>query len=261
MTIKGLNRFTGRKVLVTGAASGIGRATALRFLEEGAQVIFVDRDRQKLDAVMEGLDTSRAFASLSDISIPSEVAELLSFTKAQLGGLDVLINNAGVTASGTVLDCDLETWGTVCATILTGTINVSRSFLPLLIESKGNIVNTASVSGMRGDWNTAYYDAAKGGVVNLTRVMAMDHGHTGIRVNAICPSVTRTGMTAEAVKDEAFVKSVEDRIPLQRLGLPEDMAAAITFLASDDAAYITGLIMPVDGGVTASNGQPPFPMS
>lgn len=157
MTIKGLKRFTGRKVLVTGAASGIGRATALRFLEEGAQVVFVDRDRQKLAAVMEGLDASRAFAFLSDISIPSEVAELVSFTKVQLGGLNVLVNNAGVTALGTVLDCDLETWGTVCATILTGTINVSRSFLPLLIESKGNIVNTASVSGMRGDWNTAYY--------------------------------------------------------------------------------------------------------
>ncbi|AQS90551.1 3-oxoacyl-ACP reductase [Gluconobacter albidus] len=261
MPIHGLSRFEGKKVLVTGAASGIGRATALRFLGEGAHVVLVDRDRVKLDDVMKTLDPKYAVASLTDISVPEQVEALCTFVKKHFHQLDVLVNNAGVTAMGTVLDCDLETWGTVCATTLTGTLNVSRTFLPLLITTKGNIVNTASVSGMRGDWNTAYYDVAKGGVVNLTRVMAMDHGKDGVRVNAICPSVTRTAMTAEAVKDEAFVKSVEDRVPLQRLGEAEDMAAAITFLASGDAAYITGLIMPVDGGVTASNGQPPFPMS
>ena len=261
MAIHGLSRFKGRKVLVTGAASGIGHATALRFLAEGAHVILVDRDKAKLDDVMKTLDPQYAAASLTDISSPQQVQKLFAFTKTHFGTLDVLVNNAGVTTIGTVLDCDLEAWGTVCATTLTGTLNVSRTFLPLLIETKGNIVNTASVSGMRGDWNTAYYDVAKGGVVNLTRVMAMDHGKNGVRVNAICPSVTRTAMTADAVKNQAFVGSVEDRVPLQRLGEPEDMAAAITFLASDDAAYITGLILPVDGGVTASNGQPPFPMS
>ncbi|MFT8951459.1 MAG: SDR family oxidoreductase [Gluconobacter sp.] len=261
MATQGLSRFTGRKVLVTGAASGIGHATALRFLDEGAHVILVDRDQEKLDEAMKSLDPNKATASLTDISKPDEVQKLLDLTKQTFGTLDVLVNNAGVTTIGTVLDGDLDAWQTVCATTLTGTLNVSRTFLPLLIQSKGNIVNTASVSGMRGDWNTAYYDVAKGGVVNLTRVLAMDHGKDGVRVNAICPSVTRTAMTADALKDPAFVKSVEDRVPLQRLGEPEDMAAAITFLASEDAAYITGLIMPVDGGVTASNGQPPFPMS
>jgi len=260
MALHGLSRFIGRKVLVTGAASGIGHATALRFLEEGAHVLLVDRDDAKLKTVMASLDSTKAKASLTDISQPDQVEALLAFTKQTFGTLDILVNNAGVTTMGTVLDGDLSAWQTVCATTLTGTLNVSRTFLPLLIESKGNIVNTASVSGMRGDWNTAYYDVAKGGVVNLTRVLAMDHGKDGVRVNAICPSVTRTAMTADALKNPAFVKSVEDRIPLQRLGEPEDMAAAITFLASDDAAYITGLIMPVDGGVTASNGQPPFPM-
>ncbi|MBS1050085.1 SDR family NAD(P)-dependent oxidoreductase [Gluconobacter japonicus] len=261
MALHGLSRFTDRKVLVTGAASGIGHATALRFLEEGAHVLLVDRDEDKLNDVMTSLDPAKATASLTDISQPKQVETLLTFTQQTFGTLDVLVNNAGVTTMGTVLDGDLSAWETVCATTLTGTLNVSRTFLPLLIKSKGNIVNTASVSGMRGDWNTAYYDVAKGGVVNLTRVLAMDHGKDGVRINAICPSVTRTAMTAEAVKDAAFVKRVEDRIPLQRLGEPEDMAAAITFLASDDATYITGLIMPVDGGVTASNGQPPFPMN
>ena len=261
MSIHGLSRFKDKKVLVTGAASGIGHATALRFLDEGAHVILVDRDKAKLDDVTKALDPKYAVPSLTDISAPEQVEDLYKLVEKQFGTLDVLVNNAGVTAMGTVLDCDLATWSTVCATTLTGTLNVSRTFLPMLIKAKGNIVNTASVSGMRGDWNTAYYDVAKGGVVNLTRVMAMDHGKKGVRVNAICPSVTRTAMTAEAVKDEGFVKSVEDRVPLQRLGEPEDMAAAITFLASADASYITGLIMPVDGGVTASNGQPPFPMS
>lgn len=261
MPLQGLSRFKGRKVLVTGAASGIGRATALRFLAEGAQVILVDRDKQKLDDVMGTLDPQQAFASLTDISSPEQVQALYAFVKTQFGTLNILVNNAGVTAMGTVLDCDLATWGTVCATTLTGPLNVSRTFLPLLIQTKGNIVNTASVSGMRGDWNTAYYDVAKGGVVNLTRAMAMDHGKDGVRVNAICPSVTRSAMTADALENREFVTSVQARVPLQRLGEPDDMAAAITFLASDDAAYITGLIMPVDGGVTASNGQPPFPMS
>ncbi|GBQ21183.1 dehydrogenase [Gluconacetobacter sacchari DSM 12717] len=245
---------------MTGAASGIGLATALRFLEEGASVILVDRDEAALHAVMHGLDPQRAIPSLTDISIPAQVESLLALARRQFGALDVLVNNAGVTTMGTVLECDLAAWNTVCATILNGTIDVSRTFLPMLIDRGGNIVNVASVSGMRGDWNTAYYDVAKGGVVNLTRVMAMDHGRAGVRVNAICPAVTRTGMTKDAVKDKAFVRSVEDRIPLGRLGEPEDMAAAITFLASADAAFVTGLIMPVDGGVTASNGQPPFPM-
>lgn len=259
MTMIELTRFTGRRVVVTGAASGIGRATALRFLREGASVVFVDRDEKKLAETTAGLDPARAVVSRTDISVPEQVRALFGLVRDRMGGLDCLVNNAGVTAMGTVLDAGLDTWEEVCATTLTGTINVSRTFLPLLVESRGAIVNVASVSGMRGDWNTAYYDVAKGGVVNLTRVMAMDHGRAGVRVNAVCPSVTRSAMTADALENDAFVRSVEERIPLGRLGEPEDMAAAITFLASDDAAYITGLIMPVDGGVTASNGQPPFP--
>ncbi|GAA4502516.1 hypothetical protein GCM10023158_30640 [Gluconacetobacter tumulicola] len=197
----------------------------MRFLQEGASVILVDRDAKALDAVMTGLDPKRAIPSLTDISIPAQVRTLLGLTRRHFGTRDVLVNNAGVTAMGTVLDCDPQSWNIVCATILNGTIDVSRTFLSMLINSVGNIVNVASVSGMRGDWNTAYYDVAKGGVVNLTRVMAMDHGRTGVRINAICPSVTRTGMTKDAVKDGAFVKRVEDRIPLGRLGEPEDMVA------------------------------------
>ncbi|MCP1237805.1 SDR family NAD(P)-dependent oxidoreductase [Gluconobacter kondonii] len=124
MPIQGLSRFKGKKVLVTGAASGIGHATAVRFLDEGAYVILVDRDKTKLDDVAKALDPKYAVPSLTDISVPEEVEALYKLVEKQFGTLDVLVNNAGVTAMGTVLDCDLATWSTVCATTLTGTLNV-----------------------------------------------------------------------------------------------------------------------------------------
>ena len=260
MPIQGLSRFAGQVVLVTGAASGIGLATARRFVQEGASVIFADRDKNALDGAISGLNPLHAVTSLTDISAPLQVEAMIETIIARFGRLDVVVNNAGVTTPGTVLDSGLDAWLKVCSTTLTGTIDVSRSALPHLIETRGCIVNTASVSGTGGDWNTAYYDAAKGGVVSLTRAMALDHGRSGVRVNAICPSVTHTGMTADMLKkNPEFVKKFEDRSPLGRVGQPEDMAAAILFLASADAAYITGVMLPVDGGISASNGQPAFP--
>ncbi|EHH67846.1 meso-2,3-butanediol dehydrogenase [Gluconobacter morbifer] len=259
MPLQGLTRFPGQVVLVTGAASGIGKATARRFVQEGATVIFADKQEESLHEAMDRLEPAQAIPSITDVSISEQVQTMISMVNERFGRLDVLVNNAGTTALGTVLDSPWAEWERVCATTLSGTVDVSRTALPYLIESKGCIVNTASVSGIGGDWNTPYYDAAKGGVVSLTRAMALDHGRDGVRINAICPSVTRSEMTKDMLDNEPYLQSLRDRVALGWMGEPEDMAAAILFLASADAAYITGLIMPVDGGTTASNGQPPFP--
>lgn len=259
MPIQGLTRFSDKIVMVTGAASGIGKATACRFYDEGATVIFLDRDADSLQDVVARLDETRAIGTTTDISDDAQVASLERFVLQRFDKLDVLVNNAGVTAMGTVLDTDLSDWDRVAGTTLRGTINMCRTFLPLLQRTKGNIVNVASVSGIRSEWNTAYYNAAKGGVVNLTHTLAMDHGRDQVRINAVCPSVTRSAMTQPLLQNADFVEKLKQRIPLGRIADPEDQAAAILFLASDDASFITGAILPVDGGVTSSSGQPPMP--
>jgi len=131
-----------------------------------------------------------------------------------------------------------------------------RAAIPHLEKTKGSIINTASVSGTGGDWGMSPYNAAKGAIVNLTRALALDLGRKGIRVNAVCPSLTRTGMTEDMLKDEALVAKFKERIPFGRVCEPEEVAAVIAFLASDDASFVTGANIAVDGGVSASNGQP-----
>jgi meso-butanediol dehydrogenase / (S,S)-butanediol dehydrogenase / diacetyl reductase len=146
----------------------------------------------------------------------------------------------------------------VMATDLDGVFFGCRAALPHLEKTKGSIVNTASVSGTGGDWTASPYNAAKGAVVNLTRSLALDLGRKGIRVNSVCPSLTRTGMTADMMEDEARLGKFRERIPLGRVCEPREVAAVIAFLASDDASFVTGANVAVDGGVSASNGQPPL---
>jgi meso-butanediol dehydrogenase / (S,S)-butanediol dehydrogenase / diacetyl reductase len=147
-------------------------------------------------------------------------------------------------------------WKSLMSTDLDGVFYCTHFFMPALLNSKGNVVNTSSVSGLGGDWGMSVYNAAKGAVTNFTRALAMDYGTDGVRVNAVCPGFTFTDLTEEMKNDEALLARFYDRIPLGRAGEPEDIASAIAFIASDDARYITGVNLPVDGGLTASNGQP-----
>ncbi|WP_137926474.1 SDR family oxidoreductase [Cupriavidus sp. 2SB] len=133
----------------------------------------------------------------------------------------------------------------------------ARAALPHLMRSKGCIVNTASVSGLGADWNLSFYNAAKSGVVNLTRALALDYGRVGVRINSVCPSLTRTGLTADMFEDETLLDKFRERIALGRTAEPDDIAGEIVFMASDDARFVTGVNLPVDGGLSASNGQPP----
>jgi meso-butanediol dehydrogenase / (S,S)-butanediol dehydrogenase / diacetyl reductase len=176
---------------------------------------------------------------------------------ARFGTLDVMVNNAGIASEGTALDVSLEDWRRTIDTDLSGVFHGCRAALPELLKTKGCIVNTASVSGLGADWAMCAYNAAKGGVVNLTRSLALDFGAKGVRANSVCPSLTETGMTQDMVKDPALVAKFMERMPIGRVAQPADIAAVVAFLASDDARFVNGANLPVDGGVMASNGQPP----
>jgi len=178
-------------------------------------------------------------------------------TVKRFGRLDVLVNNAGVHEGGEPQSITNEQWRKVMATDVDGVFFGCRAALPHLAKTKGSIVNTASVSGTGGDWSMSPYNAAKGAVVNLTRALAMDLGKKGVRVNAVCPTLTRTGMTADMMNDGKLLGRFAERIPLGRICEPDEIASVIAFLASDDASFMTGANVAVDGGVSASNGQPP----
>ncbi|GAB2560846.1 SDR family oxidoreductase [Dyella jejuensis] len=249
-----MQRFQGRVVMVTGAASGIGAAVARRFSEEGADVVLVDRVDPRI--VAQHLPAAHTLAIEADVSNSKTIGNAVEQAVEKFGRLDVLVNNAGVHAEGEPAEINDEDWNKVIATDLSGVFYGSRAAIPHLKKSKGCIVNTASVSGTGGDWGMSPYNAAKGGVVNLTRSLALDLGKSGIRVNAVCPSLTRTGMTEDMLKDRQLVAKFEERIPLGRVCEPEEVAAVVAFLASDDASFMTGANVAVDGGVSASNGQP-----
>lgn len=251
------DRFHGKVVIVTGAASGIGEATARRFVTEGAKVALVDRDKASLEKVARSLPADQAMAQAADVSDSSAIDEMVAAVVDRFGRLDVIVNNAGVHEGGDPASITNEKWRTVMSTDVDGVFYGCRAALPHLEKTKGSIVNTASVSGTGGDWGMSPYNAAMGAVVNLTRALALDLGKKGIRVNAVCPSLTRTGMTEDMMDDKKLLAKFAERIPLGRVCEPEEVAAVIAFLASDDASFITGANVAVDGGVSASNGQPP----
>lgn len=251
------DRIEGKVVIVTGAASGIGEATAPRFAAEGAKVVLVDRNQTALKKVAGDLSPDRTLVHVADVSNSRAAEDMAASAVKQFGRLDVLINNAGVHVGGDPAEVTNDQWRKVMATDVDGVFYGCRAALPHLEKTKGSIVNTASVSGLGGDWGMSPYNAAKGAVVNLTRALAMDMGKKGVRINAVCPSLTRTGMTADMMDDKDLLAKFAERIPLGRVCEPQEIASAIAFLASDDASFMTGANVAVDDGVSASNGQPP----
>jgi len=250
-------RFAGKVVIVTGAGSGIGAATARRFAQEGAMVAIADLSDDKLAATRGDLPADRTLAQATDVSKWEDVQALVEATVQRFGRLDVMVNNAGIAVQGKATEASIEDWHRVLATNVSGVFHGARAALPHLIRAKGCMVNTSSVSGLGGDWDMSFYNTSKGAVSNLTRALAMDHGKDGVRVNAVAPSLTFTGMTEDIKSNPELLAKFAERIPLGRGAEPEEIASVIAFLASDDARFVTGVILPVDGGVSASNGQPP----
>ncbi|HHX8271731.1 TPA: SDR family NAD(P)-dependent oxidoreductase [Vibrio diabolicus] len=240
--------------LVTGSANGIGLAIAKRLYEEGANVALADWNEEQLANAVEDFDKQRVSAHSIDVSDPDKVAALIFDVVTRFGKLDILVNNAGVHVPGSVIEGSVEDWKKISGVNIDGVVYCAKFALPELLKTKGCMVNTASVSGLGGDWGAAFYCASKGAVVNLTRAMALDHGAEGVRINAVCPSLVKTNMTNGWPQD--IRDKFNERIALGRAAEPEEIASVVTFLASDDASFINGVNLPVDGGATASDGQP-----
>ena len=253
-----INRFEGKVVLVTGAGSGIGAATARRFLQEGASVAINGRRVHKLHETLTGLDASKALVHPGDVSDESYVQRLVADTVSRFGKLDVLVNNAAIATFGPFEQTTTEVWRKTMATDLDAVYFGCREALPHLLQTKGCIINLSSASGVRGDWGLSAYNAAKGAVTNFTRALALEYGARGVRINAVAPSLTSTEATADLEKVDAVNVAFADRLPIGRAATPEEIAGVIAFLASEDAIFVNGAILPVDGGLGASNGQPNF---
>lgn len=249
-------RFSGKIVIVTGAGTGIGTATARRFVEEGAKTVLVGRTLKNLEDAASGLPETQVVLHPTDVAEESAVDELIRMVTAQFGRLDVLVNNAAIFLPGAAADVTTDEWRQVMAINLDGVFFATRAAIPHLIKTGGSIINVASASGLGADWNAAAYDTAKGAVVNFTRSVALDYGRSGIRINSVCPSLIDTPMAAGVKASAELLGKFEERIPFGRIGQPSEVAAVIAFLASEDASFVHGVNMPVDGGLAASNGQP-----
>jgi meso-butanediol dehydrogenase/(S,S)-butanediol dehydrogenase/diacetyl reductase len=251
-----MNRFQDKVVIVTGAGSGIGAATALRFAKEGARVVLVGRTRDKLDAVAKGIGPGQSLVITADVSKWEDVQQLVRTTVEHFGQLDVLVNNAGVAPSGAMTEASFEDWRSVMSIDVDGVFYGCRAAMPHLLKSSGSIINVSSVSGLGGDWGMSFYNAAKGAVSNFTRSLALEYGGQGVRVNAVCPALTKSDLTADMADDKALMDKFAERIPMGRAAEAEEVADVIAFLASHDARFVNGVNLPVDGGLHASNGQP-----
>ena len=250
-----MDSLTGKRALITGGASGIGRATALLFAREGAAVAVVDLDEVGGQAVVREIANNggQAIFVRCDVSQATDCQHAVQQTVDKLGGLDILFNNTGIIRRATVLDTTEEEWDRVMAVNVKSIFLLSKYAVPVMEKAGGGvIINTASGWGLVGGRKAVSYCASKGAVVNMTRAMALDHGEQNIRVNCICPGDTDTPMLRNEAKqlgdsEEDFLTKAADR-PLQRIGRPEEIAQAVLYLASDASSFVTGATLVVDGG-------------
>lgn len=238
---------------ITGGGSGIGAATAIKFAQNGARVIICGRRQKPLDEIVAQITNASGVATaiIADVSNEHQITNALNETKAKYGSLDILVNNAMAYTWGSIEETSTEDWHANFSTSVDGTFWATREAMRLMKDNGGSIVNLASICGQLGTAWMSGYSASKAAVINFTRAAAAEGAGRGIRVNCIVPAVVETPATADMLSDEAMKVNTEKLIPIGRVGQPEEIANAIAFLASDDASYITGVDLPVDGGRSA----------
>ncbi len=237
--------MTQKVAIVTGAARGIGLATTKLFLDQGWQVAMVDRDGAELTAASEGLTGAKAFQY--DVSDPDQVTDMVAAILGAFGRVDALVNNAGVADFGPIEEHSFAMWRRVMETNLDGVFLVSQAVIPALKETKGAIVNIASISGLRASTLRLAYGTSKAAVIQFTKQQAAELGEYGIRANCVCPGPVRTKL-AMAVHSQAIIDAYHDAIPLNRYGTEDEIGDVICFLCSDKASYVTGQVIASDGG-------------
>jgi 3-oxoacyl-[acyl-carrier protein] reductase len=242
--------FTGRAAIVTGGGAGIGLAIARELARCGASVVVPDFNGEAAEAAaaeLQGMGVE-ALAFQADVADPERMAEIAAATVEAFGGIHILVNNAGITRDGFLLRMAKDQWDAVIRTNLTGTYVATHAVLrQMMRQREGSIVSIASVIGLMGNPGQANYAASKAGIIGLTKTLAKELASRGIRVNAIAPGYIRTAMTDELADD--VKEAILANIPLPRMGEPEDVARAVRWLCSDDASYITGVCLRVDGGL------------
>ncbi len=249
-----MNRFAGRAVIVTGAASGIGEATAKRFGAEGARVTCADVNEAGAEATAAAIREAggQARGAVCDVSNPDAVKAAVADAVGAYGQLDVLANVAGIGAFQRTTEVTFEQWNRMLSINLTGQFLMCQAALPHILKTVGAIVNVASVAGLKSHPYSAAYCASKGGVVLMTKALAVEYGRKGLRINCVCPGGIETPLIAHFQLPDGVSQAALSRIsPLGRMGLPHEVAGTIAFLASEDATYINGASIVVDGGMIA----------
>jgi meso-butanediol dehydrogenase/(S,S)-butanediol dehydrogenase/diacetyl reductase len=257
-------KLENKVAVVTAGGSGIGAATVRRFAREGAAVVIADLSGSRAEQVRTEVAAAggRAAVLKMDVADPQAVEAMIKLALDSFGSLDVLFNNAGMAEVSLIHETTLESWERVIAVTLTGTFLGLKHAIPIMRRQGGGaVINTASISGMHGDYGMASYNAAKAAVINLTRTAALENAKHGIRVNCVCPGAINTRVAQILGKGRAdeFRKVMGGAHPVGRMGEPEEIANTVTFLASDEASFITGASFVVDGGVTATTGLPRMP--
>ena len=255
-----MQKLQHKVAVITGAASGIGAATATQFFEDGAYLALADINAEAGPALVDAYGgAERCLFVTTDVSDSGQIDALIHATEARFGGIDILFNNAGIGTFGATEGLTDADWQRIMDIDVNSVFYGCRAAIPSMKQRGGGaIINTASVSGMGGDYNFSAYNAAKGAVINYTRNLALDLGRFNIRANAVCPGLIETPLARGLTRNENIATYYVEHHPMRRLGQAEEVAQVVRFLASDDASYVNGAIIPVDGGLTASNGQPNF---
>ena len=252
----------GKISVITGATSGIGEATVLRFAEEGARVVFCGRRLEKGEKIIEKVKEAGYPGEVKffqcDVSEAEQVKEMAEFTKKEFGNCEVLFNNAGIHLSGKLHETSHEDWDRIMKIDVGGVYLASYYFIPQMLEEQyGTIINMSSISGLFGDTDLVAYNSAKGAITNMTRCMAIDYASQGIRVNAVCPGIIRTEITEHIFNTiPGSEKLWEDTYPVHYIAEPVDVANVVVFLATRKSDFMNGTNIPIDGGITAHTGQP-----